>query len=59
MLASLLALADVVTYRLLLCHLSGLLEITGRTLPSGTHLPREDAFSKNTKHKAKAHYKQA
>jgi hypothetical protein len=30
MLASLLALADVVTYRLLLFHLSGLLEITER-----------------------------
>jgi len=38
MLASLLALGYVTTCRLLLCHLSGLLGITGRTPPSGTQI---------------------
>jgi hypothetical protein len=39
MLASLLALADVATCRLLLCHLSGLLGIVEQRLPSGTQKP--------------------
>jgi hypothetical protein len=38
-LASLLALADVVTYCLLLCHLSGLLGIVEQRLPSETQRP--------------------
>ena len=39
MLASLLALADVATYRLILCHLSGLLGIVERRHPLETQIP--------------------
>jgi hypothetical protein len=59
MLASLLALADVVTYCLLLFHLSGLLGITSKCSHHKRGHLGEGCLLKKHQEKAKAHKNQA